>query len=158
MFRPIARFKQGISKDECIEILTNELRGVLCVNGDDGYPYGSPINHWYNPEDGNIYFHGGKKGHKVDSMKNSDKASFCVINKGEKEEEGWALNFKSVIVFGRIEFIDDYDEIVRISRELCYKFTDDEEYISKEIAGFAKSTLLYRLVPEHMTGKRVNES
>ena len=39
MFRNITRIKQVISKDECIEILKKQLRGVLSVNGEDGYPY-----------------------------------------------------------------------------------------------------------------------
>ena len=24
--------------------------------GEDGYPYGIPMNHWYNPEDGKLYY------------------------------------------------------------------------------------------------------
>ena len=158
MFRPITRFKQALSQEECIEILTNEMRGVLSVNGDDGYPYGSPINHWYNPEDGYIYFHGGKKGHKIDSMHNSDKVSFCVMDKGYSNEGEWAINFKSVIVFGRMEFIEDYDEVIRISRAIAHKFTQDEDYIEDEVKHSGKGTLCYRLIPEHITGKRVNES
>ena len=34
---------------------------MLAVNGDGGYPYASPMNHYYNPEDGCVYFHCGKK-------------------------------------------------------------------------------------------------
>ena len=42
MFREMLRKKQQLSDEECIGILKNELRGVLSVNGDDGYPYGVP--------------------------------------------------------------------------------------------------------------------
>ena len=69
MFREIARKKQVISREECIEVLKGQPRGVLAVNGDDGYPYCATINHWYNEEDGKIYFHGNKHGHRVDAMK-----------------------------------------------------------------------------------------
>ena len=48
MFRPVTRFKQALSDEECLEILKNEKRGVLSVLGDDGYPYGMPINYWYS--------------------------------------------------------------------------------------------------------------
>ncbi len=158
MFRPIARFKQEISREECIRILKEELRGVLSVNGDDGYPYGSPINHWYNEEDGNIYFHGGKKGHKIDAMKNCPKASFCVMDKGFVKEGEWALNIRSVIVFGKMEFIEDQEEAMEITRKLSLKFTPDLEYIEEEIKHSAAGTLVYRLVPQHICGKLVNES
>ena len=57
MFRDIQRKKKQISHEECIELLKNEKRGVLSVLGDEGYPYGMPMNHFYNAEDGNIYSH-----------------------------------------------------------------------------------------------------
>lgn len=158
MFRKMIRFKQQISQEECIEILKNEPRGVLSVLGDDDYPYGMPINHFYNEEDGHIYFHGGKKGHKIDAMKNHDKVSFCVYDEGFRKEGDWALNIKSVIVFGRVRFVDDYEKAMDISRRLCYKFTDDNEYIDHEIKYSGPGTLVFELIPDHMTGKLVNES
>ena len=54
MFRKMRRFKQELSKEECMEILKNEPRGVLSVLGDDGYPYGMPVTHWYNEKNGKI--------------------------------------------------------------------------------------------------------
>lgn len=158
MFREIVRKKQKISDEECFKILKNETRGILSVNGDDGYPYGSPMNHLYNEDDGCIYFHCGKFGHRLDSLKHSDKASFCVYEQGYRDEGDWALNVRSVIVFGRVEIIDDIEEISRITRQLCYKFTHDEEYIAKEIEHYADKTLLLKLLPEHMCGKLVKES
>ena len=47
MFRKMRRFKQQASEAECIEILKSTKRGVLSLIGDDGYPYGVPIDHWY---------------------------------------------------------------------------------------------------------------
>ena len=158
MFRELIRKKQQLEKSECIELLEKETRGVLAVNGDDGYPYATPLNHYYCPEDGCVYFHCGKVGHRLDSLKKSDKVSFCVVEKGEKEEGDWALNVRSVIVFGRVEIISDLDAISKIAYALSRKFTSDEEYIRKEIAQFAKATLLLKLTPEHICGKKVKES
>lgn len=53
-FREIARKKQALSMEKIIEILDTEKRGVLSVLGDDGYPYGMPMNYWYNKENGCI--------------------------------------------------------------------------------------------------------
>lgn len=158
MFREMLRKKQQLPEEECIEILKNELRGVLSVIGDDDYPYGMPINHFYCEEDGKIYFHSGRKGHKIDAMKRHDKASFCVYDQGFRREGEWALNIRSVIVFGRIEFIEDKEKIYEIARRLSYKFTDDEEYIEREIVRSGPGTLMFALVPEHITGKLVNEA
>ena len=152
------RAKQQLDELECIDILINEPRGVLSVLGDDGYPYGMPINHYYCPEDGRLYFHGGKKGHKLDALLQCDKASFCVYDSGFRREGEWALNIRSVIVFGRVEFIEDQERVYEISRRLSRKFTDDEAYIEAEIRRSGPGTLLFALVPEHMTGKLVKES
>ncbi len=157
MFREIVRKKQELSREECLEILMNTKRGVLSVNGDEGYPYGVPINHYYDPVDGKIYFHGGKSGHKIDAMKKDDKVSFCVMDEGTPDPESWFLHFRSVIVFGRIEFIEDEKVITEKSRLLSYKFTEDEDYIDYEIEKSLKGTAMFALVPEHICGKHVRE-
>lgn len=54
MFREMRRFKQVLSQEECIEVLKNEPRGVLSLIGEDGYPYGIPMDHWYCEEDGKL--------------------------------------------------------------------------------------------------------
>lgn len=157
MFRDLARKKQEISKEECLEILKNQKRGVLSVLGDDGYPYGLPINHFYCEEDGILYFHSGKKGHKIDALKNNEKASFCVYDEGFLKQGDWALNIKSVIVFGKVFFVTDHEKALDISRKLSYKFTDDEGYIDYEINHSGDAVLCFGLKPEHICGKLVNE-
>lgn len=158
MFRELARKNKQITNEECIELLTKEKRGILAVNGDNGYPYTSPLNHYYNPDDGCIYFHSGKYGHRLESIARSDKASFCVCEQGYRENGEWAYTVRSVIVFGRIEIVEDMDKIIDISTALSHKFTADEKYIQNEIETYAKATLLLKLTPEHICGKRVKES
>ena len=158
MFPEMKRIKQRLPESECLEILKREPRGVLSVLGEDDYPYGMPINHWYCEQDGKLYFHGGKKGHKIDAMRRHDKVSYCVYDQGYRREGEWALNIRSVVVFGRVEFIEDPERIVEISRNLSYKFTSDEAYIADEILHHAAGTLCFALTPEHIRGKLVNES
>ncbi|MBQ8161482.1 MAG: pyridoxamine 5'-phosphate oxidase family protein [Clostridia bacterium] len=158
MFREMLRKKQQLPLDECIEILKTEKRGVLSVLGDDDYPYGMPLNHFYSDSDGRLYFHSGMKGHKIDAIARHDKASFCVYDQGFRRDGEWALNIRSVIVFGRIELIEDTDKIYGIARQLSYKFTQDEKYIEDEIRKAGPRTLMFSLVPEHICGKLVNEA
>ena len=158
MFRKMRRFAQQISDEKCIEILKSQPRGVLSVLGDDGYPYGIPLDHWYCEEDGKLYFHGAKEGHKLDAIKACDKVSYCVYDEGYRKEGEWALNIRSVIVFGRIEFVEDREKVYQIARELSYKFTTDNAYIQHELDNSGPGTLMFALVPEHITGKLVNES
>lgn len=154
-FRPLARIKQQLSRDECFEILKDQKRGVLSVNGDNGYPYGMPLNHYY--ENDYLYFHGGRSGHKIEALRKDDKASYCVMDEGYKNEGEWHLNIKSVIVFGRAEFIEDEDKIIDISRKLSHKFTQDDGYIDEEIKRSLKGTAMFALKIEHISGKIVKE-
>jgi len=158
MFREMLRKKQALSEEDCIAVLKTQKRGVLAVLGDEDYPYALPINHYYNDEDGHIYFHGAKFGHRVDAVKRHDKVSFCVYDEGYRREGEWALNIKSVIVFGRLVPVEDEDKMIDLCRRLSRKFTDDESYIENEIKRAGFRTLMYELVPENMSGKLVKEA
>ena len=100
MFREMRRKKQQVSEEACIRLLRTAKRGILSVSGDDGYPYGVPMDFVY--EDGKIIFHCAKSGHKLDAVRRSDKVSFCVLSEGVREENDWWYHFTSVILFGRI--------------------------------------------------------
>ena len=104
-----------------------------CLQGEEGYPYGMPMTHWYNEKDGKIYFHGAKSGHKIDAIKNCDKVSFCVMDEGYRKEGEWALNIRSVIVFGRLRIVEEPEKVVEICTNLCKKFTDDKAYVEHEL-------------------------
>lgn len=158
MFRKMRRRPQALSREEMIELLKSETRGVMSVNGDDGYPYGVPINHFYNEEDGRLYFHGAKIGHRVDAVRRDPKVSYCVYGGDYKKEGDWAYYVKSVIVFGKVELIEDEEEVARISRMLCAKFPCPQEYIDTEIEKDTPRTLLLAIDIEDMNGKLVHEA
>lgn len=158
MFRKMRRFKQQLDESECIEVLESEKRGVLSVTGDDGYPYGIPMNHFYDRETGRIYFHGAGEGHKIDAIKACDKVSYCVYDKGYRKEGEWALNVKSVVIFGRLHILEDHKKALDICIRLAAKFTDDSKYLANELKYSGPRMTCLELIPEHMTGKLVNES
>ena len=157
MFRKMRRYKQELSQEECKDILTHEPRGVLSVLGEDGYPYGMVMNHWYDDKSGNLYFHGAKEGHKIDAIKAYDKVSYCVHDEGYREEGEWALNIKSVIVFGRIRIVEDETKMREICTNLYHKFSDDEDALAEELL-YLKRVVCLEITPEYMTGKLVKES
>ena len=157
MFRDVTRKKQKLSREECIALLCAQPRGVLAVQGDGGYPYAVPHNHWYDPQSGNLYFHSGMHGHKVDALKHCSKVSYCVVSDGMPTRDDWALTYHSVIVFGRLRVVEDAERAMEITRRLSLQFTDDTDYIEYEIKSAGDHTLVLELVPEHMTGKSVLE-
>ena len=158
MFREMRRIRQQISSDECIRVLKAQPRGVLSMIGENGYPYGVPMDHWYSEKDNRIYFHCAKTGHKLDAVAACDKVSYCVMDEGFRKEGEWSLNIRSVIVFGRIHIVETEEKKQEICTALVRKFTDDEVYLQKELANAFPRVCCLELVPEHMTGKLVNES
>lgn len=158
-FRGMRRFRQALSRQECIEILRQEPRGVLSVLGEHGYPYGMPLDHWYCEENGRLYFHGSRRtGHRYDALMACDKVSYCVYDEGYRRKGEWALNIRSVIVFGRMRIVEDEARALEICRRLAEKYTDDESYITHELEHAGPRVQVLELVPEHMSGKLVNES
>ena len=160
MFREMRRYKQQIAQEECIQILKEQLRGVLSVLGDGDYPYGIPLDHWYCEENGKLYFHCAKTGHKLDAVQKHDKVSYCVMDEGFRKEGDWALNIRSVVIFGRMRVVGDTEDELkrRIATGLCRKFTDDEAFLQNELVHALPRAAFLELTPEHMTGKLVNES
>lgn len=78
MFRQMRRIRQELPLDEAKKLLIKNKRGVLSLNGEDGYPYSLPINYFYDEKENKLYFHGAKTGYKVDCIKNNNKASFVT--------------------------------------------------------------------------------
>ncbi len=156
MFRKMRRFKQQVSQEECIQILQEQPRGILSVLGDDDYPYGFPINYFY--DDGKLYFHCAKVGHKIDALRKHPKASFCVYNKGFQKEGEWAWNITSVICFGQVRFIDDFEKTVELVRTLGLKYYPNAQDVEVEIEKAVARVQMLAFDIEHMTGKLVNES
>lgn len=151
MFREMRRKGQQLSDEECIEILTNEPRGVLALLGDDGYPYALPMSHVY--VGGKIYFHGAMKGHKKDAVMNYPKASYCVVDDGVQNEGEWWYTFKSVIVFGKIRTLTDRNEKIDKLTHLGDKFFPSHEDTVKEIDRLLDKTEVFEITIEHMAGK-----
>ena len=158
MFREMRRSKQQLSEEECIRVLISQPRGILSMIGDDGYPSGIPMDHWYSETDNAVYFHCAKTGHKIDAITACDKVSYCVMDEGCRNDGEWALNFRSVVLFGRIRIVEDEAKKREICTTLVRKFTDDEEYLEKELTNAFPRVNCLALTIEHMSGKRVKES
>ena len=84
--------------------------------------------------------------------------SYCVWDAGFRKEGEWSLNVNSVVVFGRIRLVTDESKAREIAANLCRKFTDDEDYLRRELENALPRVQCLELTIDHMTGKLVNES
>ena len=156
MFRQMRRIGQQVSSEQCIRILTEEKRGILAVNGDDGYPYAVPINFYYDREDNAVFFHSAKTGHKLESMLRCDKVCFIVHDQGYRKDD-WSYFVTSVIAFGRASVIEDLVLKRKNLRLLAEKYFPKTVDIEDELNQGWERVHLIRIEIEHMTGKLVHE-
>ncbi len=158
MFREMRRKNQQLDDNKCKEILKNEWRGVLSLLSDNDYPYGVPMNFYFDESDNAIYFHGAKEGHKIDAIKSHSKACFTVYDQGVKRKNHWSKDFNSVIVFGKISIVEDRNTAEEKVISLAKKYFPDHTEISGEMQKHFKNALCLKLSIEHISGKTVNES
>ena len=122
------------------------------MHGDDGYPYAVPLSFAY--EDGKLFFHCAKAGHKIDAIERDEKVSFCVIAADDVVQSTFTTHFRSAIVFGRARVVAD-DAAKRHALEcLVKKYSPDYvDAADAEIDGDWKRVCVIELAIEHMTGK-----
>ncbi len=157
MFREMRRKKKEIDINSAKELLKNCRRGVIAVNGDDGYPYAVPINYLYDSENNKIYFHGARVGHKVDSLKACDKICFTVYGNETVKDEKWAPYLQSAVVFGRCRLAENNAQSVQMLKRLAMKYYPSEQAIDEEIERSGKAVQMFEIEIEHISGKEIQE-
>ena len=157
MFREMRRNRQAMTAEEIRRILEEGTSGVLALSGDGGYPYAVPLSYVYDGS--RLYFHGARSGHKIDAIRRSEKASFCVVAADDVVPEAYTTRYKSVIVFGRIRILDDEAQIREAINRLALKYYPADspahrlEMIRREWAPLC----MMEMIVEHMTGKKAKE-
>lgn len=130
--------------------------GVLALQGDDGYPYAVPMSFVY--DDGRLFFHSARTGHKIDAIQRSDKASFCVIADDDVVQSTFTTHFRSAIVFGRARVLTDEAEKSHGLRRIAEKYSPDfVDAADAEIEGAWDKLVVIEFVIEEMTGKAAIE-
>ena len=152
----VRRQDRLLSEVEAVALLRVGEFGVLSMVSEQSGGYGIPLSFAFDGEV--IYFHCAKQGHKVDSLNKHDKVSFCIYDQGYQEEGQWPLHINSVIAFGRIKMVEDYEKTVEKSRMLGLKYYPTAESVEEEIKRDVSRVQLLEMTIEHMTGKLVKES
>ena len=157
MFRPVRKKKNELDAKAAEALLCKNRRGVLAVNGDDGYPYAIPINYVYDPDIQKIYFHGARAGHKVDALHTCDKVCFTVYGNETIREEPWAPFMQSAVVFGRCHLVQDDARALELLKRFAMKYYPSEQLVDEEITRMGKAAQVFEIVIEHLSGKEVQE-
>ena len=157
MFRPIRKKKNDIGVEAAEQLLLHCRRGVLAMNGVEGYPYAVPINYVYDKEAQKIYFHGARAGHKVEALRACDKVCFTVYGNETVKEEAWAPFVQGAVVFGRCHLVSPGERAIALLKKFAMKYYPDEQLADEEIAKAGKAAQMFEIEIEHLSGKEVQE-
>lgn len=153
MFRSMRRIEKQMSEIESKDLLTSAEFGVLSVQGEDGYPYGIPVNHLYLNQ--KLYFHCALSGHKISALKNNPLVCFTCVASAEIKSETFETLYESIVAFGRVELLCEGDEKMLALHAFIDRFSSDfkslgTEYVEKNAA----RTMIIAMDIHHLTGKR----
>lgn len=153
------------------KFLNNIEYGTLALS-DMNKPYSVPLN--FVLINDNIYFHGSKKGKKIEILKLNKFVSFSAVEPYSiipsffSSKKGMACPathfFKSIIIDGIIEFVFNYEEKVLALSKLMEKLQPEGNYERLDTDSYKKSinrTFVFKLIPQNFDikikfGKRLS--
>jgi nitroimidazol reductase NimA-like FMN-containing flavoprotein (pyridoxamine 5'-phosphate oxidase superfamily) len=147
--KTISKMEQG----DIEQFLVHSRVGRIGISIED-HPYVVPVGYCY--EDGEIFFHSCFSGLKMRSMARDPKVCFLV---DESLSDG--SMYKSVIVRGSVEIIDDEDRMLPYLQSLINKYrvpVGFDEYISRPERNREKEMAVIRvcvITPSEITSRKM---
>ena len=105
---------------------------------------------------GTIGFHCAKTGHKIDAIRADNRVSFTVIDRDEVMPKERTTKYRSVIAFGRAEFVEGDENLRRAANAHGAKYSSGYEdlYMAETEDTIRRKTLCcVEITIDHMTGK-----
>ncbi len=128
--------------------------GRLAVTTEDG-PYAVAVNYLFFG--GNIYFHSGQAGRKMEALRADSRVCFLVDDAGPQVLSGQGCGitqiYKSVVCFGRAEFVEEPIEKRAILEKLVEKFMPATHPFPSMKDQNIEKTAVVKIVVESMSGK-----
>lgn len=114
--------KKHMSMDEVEELLAGASVGRLGMSNDN-QPYVVPVCFVYH--DGKIFFHSARQGRKMDFMRANPTVCFQVDEHSlvsSSKPCKFTMNYHSVVAVGRVRFLSDSKEKLKILKMLVRKY------------------------------------
>jgi uncharacterized protein len=147
---------QAIKNEDLMrEIITSCQICHLGMCDNNGKPYVLPFN--FGMDDEYIWLHSALKGRKTDII--NDNPSVCLafsndFELGHRHDNvacSYFMKYKSVLIEGDVEIVEDYDEKVKGMNIIMKQYTgkDDFSYNSPSI----NNVLIFRVSLKNMSGR-----
>lgn len=153
MFREMRKKDRELSLEEAKKIIEEQSCGVMSVIGDEGYPYGVPLNYGY--VDGKFYIHcTSGESHKTDAIRKNPKVCMTIVAKSDLLKEKLTTDFASVVVFGKARIVTGAEEkmeaMIKMMEGLAPEMIGS---VREHCLGAEQAYSMIEITPEHITGK-----
>ena len=138
-----SRTPRALSREEIEEFLKRGFWGVLATSVGD-VPYGVPIIYAYD-DDGTFYIANGP-GKKIGNLEANPNVTLTIV-----ELDDYGRRWKSVIVFGRVEMVQDLGEKLHAFNALRKQIPRPAARL-RDAARMAAAKVV-RIVPSEITGR-----
>ncbi len=139
---------------EMEHLLERMLVGRMAVTTEDG-PYIVAVNYLYF--EGNIYFHSGPAGRKLDALRADSRVCFMVDEIGPQViwEGGCGISqiYKSVVCFGKAEFVEGQSDKRRILEKMVQKYVPSRYPPVLVMDQNLQRTVVVKIIIQSITGK-----
>jgi len=151
----LRRKERGMKTSREMELLLERMPvGRLAVTTEEG-PYIVAVNYLFFA--GSIYFHSGMAGRKMDALRADPRVCFMVDEIGPRVlwEQGCGISqiYKSVVCFGKVEFLEGQAEKRAILEKMAQKYLPSPYPISPMKDENIKKTAVVRIIIDSMSGK-----
>ncbi len=143
-----------MSDADATALLLSQNWGVLSVVGDDGMPYGVPVN--YGFLDGKIYIHHTNAPDSLLSSLLTQNANVCfsVVGRHEVDEPILSTHYDSVIVFGTAAVVTDEDGKTDAMMKMMTSLAPSMLPNIPSHSQTSRNYLMIVISPSSITGKR----
>ncbi len=114
------------NSDEILEIIAKCEVCYVSMIDIEGMPYVVPLNFGY--ENGVLYLHGAKEGKKIEALKHNPKVCVAFSTdhllryQHEQVACSWSMKYRSVLLYGEVEFINDEQERIDALNVMMRKY------------------------------------
>lgn len=151
MFHEMRRADRQLSEEVTSRILEEGEYGILSTVGENGYPYGVPVN--YVAFDSKIFFHcASGVGLKLDNIAFCNKVCFTVVGQTEILSEVFSTKYESIIAIGTARKSTNLKQ--KALEAIIKKYSSEfMEKGMKYIENAIHMTDIYEIEIESITGK-----
>ena len=142
------------SKEEMEAVIRKCQTCCISMVDPEGKPYVIPMN--YGFQDDVVFFHGAQKGKKVDVLQHQQ--DVCIVFSTDHQlryvnEEvacSWSMRYRSVIVYGKAEFVDDLKDKVDCLNIIMANYSDRSfEYNDPAV----REVMVFKVKVQKMDGR-----